>query len=375
MTVMIFACEKNLLLEAVNTVSRAVLPKATSPVMEGILVECYEEGRIKLIAYDLSLGIETQVPGEVKKGGTFVVNAKMFGDILRAMDNDTVSFKMDEHLNLSVSCATARFVIGCIDAAGFPNLPMIREDKTIEVKEDMLSSMLRQTLFAVSENAATPILQGTQFRVEEGKLELVATNQYKLAIRREPYLYEGDPFRFVVPGKTVTELNRMLKETDDMVRISLAERQIVFELNNTVVISRLLEGDFLDYEKIMPHSFTTVATLKIDGLKRAMERASILLNNEKIRIPVRFSFEFDSIVTSCRSSAGNTLTDEIKASIDGNNLEIGFNNKYILEILAAAECDEIMMGMNKPNSVMKVTPTEGERFVFLLSPMHLRSNG
>ncbi len=372
---MIFSCEKNLLLEAVNTVSRAVLPKATSPVMEGILVECYEEGRMKLVAYDLSLGIETEVSAEVQKGGTFVVNAKMFGDILRAMDNDTVFFKMDEHLNLTVSCATARFVIGCMDAAGFPILPMVREDRTIEIKEDMLSSMLRQTLFAVSENAATPILQGTQFRVESGKLELVATNQYKLAIRREPYLYEGDPFRFVVPGKTVTELNRMLKETDDMVRISLGERQIVFELKNTVVISRLLEGDFLDYERIIPSSFSTVATVKIDGLKRAMERASILLNNEKIRIPVRFSFEFDSIVTSCRSSAGNTLTDQIKASIDGNNLEIGFNNKYILEILAAAECDEIMMGMNRPNSVMQVTPVEGDRFVFLLSPMHLRNNG
>lgn len=369
---MIFACEKNLLLEAVNTVSRAVLQKATSPIMEGILVECYEEGRMKLIAYDLSLGIETEIPAEIKKGGTFVVNAKMFGDILRAMDNDTISFKMDEHMNLTVSCATARFVIGCMDAAGFPVLPMVREDKMIEVKEDILLSMLRQTLFAVSENNATPILQGTQFRVEKGLLELVSTNQYKLAIRREPYLYEGDPFRFVVPGKTVTELTRMLKDTDDMVRIALAERQIVFELKNTVVISRLLEGDFLDYERILPTSFTTVATLKIDGLKRAMERASILLNNEKIRIPVRFSFEFDSIVTSCRSSTGNTLTDQIKASIDGPNLEIGFNNKYILEILAAAECEEIMVGLNKPNTLMKVTPVEGDRFIFLLSPMHLK---
>ena len=367
-----FACEKNLLLEAVNTVSRAVLPKATAPIMEGILVECYEEGRIKLVAYDLSFGIETEVPASVPKGGTFVVNAKMFGDILRARDNDTVTFSMDEHLNLTVSCATARFVIGCMDAAGFPILPMIREDKTIEVKEDMLASMLRQTLFAVSENNATPILQGTQFRVEEGKLELVATNQYKLAIRREPFLYEGDPFRFVVPAKTVTELTRMLKDEDDIVRISLAEKQIVFELKNTVVVSRLLEGNFLDYEKILPTSFTTVATLKIDTLKRAMERASILLSNEKVRIPVRFSFEFDSIITSCRSTTGNTLTDQIKAKIDGNNLEIGFNNKYILEILAASECEEIMIGLNKPNTLMKVTPVEGDRFIFMLSPMHLK---
>ena len=371
---MIFACEKNLLLEAVNTVSRAVLPKATSPVMEGILVECYAEGRMKLIAYDLSLGIETEVPAEVEKGGTFVVNAKMFGDILRAMDNEKVSFKMDEHLNLTVSCGAAQFVIGCIDAAGFPILPMIQQDKYIEIKEDMLASMLRQTLFAVSENNATPILQGTQFRVERGQLELVATNQYKLAIRKEPYPYEGDPFRFVVPGKTVTELTRMLRgdNNDEMVRISLADRQIVFEIGSTVVISRLLEGDFLDYERILPTSFATVCTVKIDGLKRAMERASILLNNEKIRIPVRFSFEFDSIITSCRSSTGNTLTDQIKATIDGPNLEIGFNNKYILEILAAAECEEIMIGLNKPNTLMKVTPTEGDRFTFMLSPMHLK---
>ncbi len=370
---MIFACEKNLLLEAVNNVSRAVLPKATSPVMEGILVECYEEGRMKLIAYDLSLGIETEVPAEVTKGGTFVVNAKMFGDILRAMDNDTVSFKMDEHLNLTVSCATARFVIGCIDAAGFPILPMINEEKSIEIKEDMLYSMLRQTLFAVSENNATPILQGTQFRVENNQLQLVATNQYKLAIRKEPYFYEGEGFRFVVPGKTVTELTRMLKgDSDNMVRITLADRQIVFEIGNTVMISRLLFGDFLDYERILPDSFATVATLKTDGLKRAMERANILLNNEKIRVPVRFSFDFDAVVMSCRSSTGNTMTDQLKAAIDGPNLEIGFNNKYILEILAAAECEEIMIGLNKPNTLMKVTPTEGDRFIFMLSPMHLK---
>lgn len=368
-----FSCDKNLLLEAVSTVSRAVLPKATSPVMEGILMECYEEGRIKLIAYDLSMGIETEIPAEVPAGGTFVVNAKMFGDILRSMDNDVISFRMDEHLNLTLSCASVRFVIGCIDAAGFPQLPMIREDRSFEVKEDMLHSMLRQTLFAVSENNATPVLQGTQFRVGPDLLELVATNQYKLSIRREPFLYDGEPFRFIVPAKTVNELTRLLKDSDDPVRISLAERQIVFEMQNTVVISRLLEGEFLDYERILPTSFTTVATLKIDGLKRSMERASILLNNEKIRIPVRFSFEFESLVTSCRSTAGNTMTDEIPAHIDGPNLEIGFNNKYILEILAAAECDEIMIGLNRPNTLMKVTPVEGDRFIFMLSPMHLKN--
>lgn len=370
-----FACEKNLLLEAVSTVSRAVLPKATSPVMEGILVECYEEGRMKLIAFDLSLGIETEVPAEVEKGGTFVVNAKMIADILRLMDNDRVLFEMDNHLNLTVSCGAARFVIGCMDAAGFPILPLVQENRSIEIKEDMLSSMLRQTLFAVSENNATPILQGTQFRVSPGSLELVATNQYKLAIRKEPFLYDGEPFRFVVPGKTVTELTRMLKsDRDDTVRISLEEKQIVFELRNTVVISRLLDGDFLDYERILPPSFATVCTVKIDALKRAMERASVLLNNEKIRIPVRFSFEFDSIVTSCRSSSGNTLTDQIRAAVDGPALEIGFNNKYILEILAAAECEEITIGLNKPNTLMKVTPTQGDKFIFMLSPMHLKGN-
>ncbi len=371
---MVFGCEKNLLLEAVYNVSRAVLPKATSPIMEGILVECYEEGRMKLIGYDLSLGIETEVPAEVEKGGTFVVNAKMLCDILRAMDNEFISFKMDEHLNLRVSCAAAEFVIGCMDAAGFPILPMINEEKTIEIKESMLCSMLRQTLFAVSENNATPILQGTQFRVENNQLKLVATNQYKLAVRKEPYYYEGDqPLRFVVPGKTVTELTRMLKnDSDEMVRISLEERQIVFEIGSTMMISRLLHGDFLDYEKIIPTSFATVATVKIDGLKRAMERANILLSNEKIRIPVRFSFDFNHIVMSCRSSTGNTMTDQVKALIDGPNLEIGFNNKYILEILAAAECEEIMIGLNKPNTLMQVTPTEGDKFLFMLSPMHLK---
>lgn len=368
-----FSCDKNLLLEAVSMVSRAVLPKATSPVMEGILVECYEEGRMKLIGYDLSMGIETEVPAEVEKGGTFVVNAKMFGDLLRGMDNDVVAFKMDEHLNLTMTCASVRFVIGCMDAAGFPILPVVQEDRTVEIKEDMLYSMLRQTLFAVSENAATPVLQGTQFRVEPGKLELVATNQYKLAIRREPFVYDGEGFRFIVPGKTVTELTRMLKDSDNIVRISLADRQIMFEMENTVVFSRLLEGDFLDYARILPTSFKTVATLKIDKLKRSMERASILLYNEKVRIPVRFAFEFDSIVTSCRSTAGNTMTDQIPAKIDGPNMEIGFNNKYILEMLAAAECEEIMIGLNSPEKLIQITPTEGDRFIFMLSPMRLPS--
>ena len=367
-----FSCDKLLLQEAVNIVSRAVLPKATTPVMEGILVECYEEGRIKLIAYDLTLGIETEIPAEVEKGGTFVVNAKMFGDILRGLDNDTVKFRMDEHLTLTVQCNTVRFDIGCMDAAGFPVMPVIREDKTIEVKEDMLCSMLRQTLFAVSENNATPVLQGTQFRVYPDRLELVATNQYKLAIRREPYLYDGEAFDFVVPGKTVSELTRMMKENDNMVRISLGERQIVFELANTVVISRLLEGEFMGYERILPETFTTVATMEIDGLKRAMERASILLNNEKIHLPVRFSFEEKSIVTSCRSSSGNSMIDEFPALIDGQRLEIGFNHKYILEILAAAECDKIMIGLNGPQKLIKVTPVEGDRFIFMLSPMRLK---
>ncbi len=372
MILMKFSCEKTVLLEAVSLVSRAVLPKAASPVMEGILLEIYDDGRIKLIGYDLSIGIETEVPASVTKGGTFVVNAKMFGDLLRCFENDTVFFETDEHLNLTMRCCAAQFIIGCIAADTFPTLPVIEEEKSIQIRQDMLHSMLRQTLFAVSDNDTTPMLKGILFSIRSDSIELVATNQFKLAVRKEPFVYNGEPLQFIVPGKTVAELIRAMPQTDDLVSIYLEEKQIVFEMKGLRVISRLLSGQFLNYRDILPLSFKTIATVRIDPLRRSMERASVLVSTEKVRVPVRFSFEFDSLVLSCRSSTGNTMTDEIPAKVDGQTLEIGFNNRYVLELLAAAECDEVVLGLNQSNSLMKVTPTDSEKFIFLLSPMRLR---
>ena len=368
-----FCCDKVVLSDAINTVNKVIPVKGVMPALEGILFNVYDDGKIKLTGFDLEVGIETYFDAEVEKEGSFIVNAKLLGDIVRSLSNESVILSLDDKMNMTIVSGVIQFVIPCLSADMFPDMPLIEGERQIKLKQSLLHSMVRQTIFAIAQNDVKPIQKGVLFDANENVLTVVASDYYRLALRKE--IFEdgfGEGFHFIVPGKALHELIKIMDDNDDEILINLASKHVVFEFANVRIISRLLEGEFIKFDTIIPASFKTIAKVNTEEVKKAIERASLLID-EKIRVPVRFSFEYDSIIISCRKTDGHSFTDEVHTDKEGENLEIGFNNKQLLSILAGSEKDELLFKLNNPLSSMVVTGTEDDKFLYMTSPMRLRN--
>lgn len=366
-----FSCDKNLLLNSVNIVSKIIPQKSLMPALDGILLELFDDGKLKLTGFDLEVGIETYLTVDVIKPGRLIVTAKIFSEILRNLDNETIFLEADEKLNLTISCGVIKFVIPCLAYDLYPDMPIIEKANVFKLKQNILHSMIRQTIFSVSTNDSRPALKGMLFDIKENEINIISSDTFKMAIRKETFENTlGSDMSFIVPGKALAELVKIMNDNDDEIFIGLASHHITFEFNNIKIISRLIEGEFINYKSVIPKAFKTTATIKLNEIQKAVERASILIS-EKIKSAVRCSLEFDSIIISCKTSAGHSLTDEIRAEIKGDNLEIGFNNKYLLDIFNACESEDICLMLNSPVTSMCVSPIDSDKFLYLISPMRI----
>jgi len=368
-----FSCDKNILVQAVNAVIKILPAKSPMPLLEGILLET-GENNLKLIGYDMEVGIDTCIEVEVQTPGKIVVNGKMFGDVLKNLDNNIIYISVDDKYNMSITCGLIKYVLPCLDAQAYPEMPVLENSKIFNIKQNIFLSMIRQTLFAVSTNDSRPILTGSLFDIGENSITVVSSDNFKMAIRREEYENPiKEAFSFIVPGKTQRELLNLVENNEDLMTIGLASRHIVFEFGTIRIISRLLDGEFLNYNAIIPRTFKTKTTVNIKEFKKTVERASVLIS-EKVKIPVRCDFEHDTIVLSCKSNDGHSFNDEIKSEIEGEPLEIGFNHKYLIDALNACEGESVLLALNSPVSSMCFLPEKGEKFVYLISPMRLRND-
>ena len=352
-----FTVEKRLLNEAVTNLQRAVSSKTSIPALEGILIRS-EENRLILTAYDLEIGMQTELPAIISAPGAIILTAKLFAEIVRRSP--------DEDITSGVSCFT---IIG-MDSAEFPELPKITDADTIKMPQELLKSMIRQTLFAVADSTAKPIHQGSLFKIENGNLDVVSVDGYRLALRREAINYANNT-EFVVPGKTLSEVLKLLKDSEGEVEICPSRRHILFRIDNYTVISALLEGEFLDYKSALPKDKKTEVTVSTRTMIESVERVSLLIT-DRLKSPVRCVIGEDTVKLFCTTTMGRA-TDQISAEISGDQLEIGFNNKYLLDALRAAETDEVRLQLGGPISPMLVLPKEGDAFSFLVLPVRLRS--
>lgn len=370
-----FSCDKNLLFDACMISAKAVPPKSSLPVLEGLLLNAAEDGKLTVSGFDLEIGIETYLDVNVTESGSIVVAAKMFSDILRSVESGEVFISTEPNSKtLSVVCGVTNFKIQYFDSESYPEMPYIANTDTITLKQSSFLSMLRQSVFAMAVTDSRVALTGALFEIEENEFTIVCTNTFKLAIRRETIENgTGKNFKIIVPGKILNEILRMISDSDEDIRLGISDKHIIFEYDNVKVISRLIDGNYLNYKGLIPENYKTNVHVKAKELKKPIERASILLNDEKVKIPVKLSFVFDSIIVTCRSSTGDTFTDEIGAAIDGANLDIGFNNKYLLDVINACDCDDIVIHLNSPLSSMSVCPEEGNSFIFMVSPMKIKT--
>ena len=364
-----FTVNKKDIAEAVSNIQRAVSTKTSIPALEGILLTA-QDTTLELCAYDMELGITTVIPAQVSESGKSVLSAKIFSDIVRRSPAETLTIAVDEKNMATLESGYSRFTIIGIPAAEFPELPRLSDATQITLPANLLKSMIRQTLFAVAESDAKPIHQGSLFNLEQGMLDVVSVDGYRLAVRSEPVDYP-DELSFVVPGKTLGEILKLLKDTDDPVELAAGRRHILFTIDNYTVISSLLEGEFLNYKAAIPPESQTEVILKTREAIDSVERVSLLIT-DRLKSPVRCLFADNEVKLNCTTSMGRA-SDQIDVEMTGQSVEIGFNNRYLLEALRNTECDEVKVQLGGPLSHMKVVPKEGNSFLFLVLPVRLKS--
>lgn len=363
------SCEKNLLVEAVGNVSRAVSAKSSLPALEGILLRA-QKGQLHLTGYDLELGISTQIAAHVVEEGEVVLSAKLLGDMIRRLPGEDVAITVDQKLLTLIKSGVSEYTILGLPAADYPELPTLAESESVRIPQGMLKSMIGQTLFAISSSDAKPVHTGSLFDITEESFTLVSVDGYRLALRRE-HLKNSLTMRFIVPGKTLGEIGKLLEDDDLPTELRISRKHIAFEIEGYHIISRLLEGEFLDYKAAIPKNSTTTVSIPTKNFMDSIERASLLIS-DRLKSPLRIRFAEELIHISCSTALGKAY-DELACAITGEETEVGFNNKYILDALRAASCDIVKLELSGPLSPMKVVPMEGDGFLFLVLPVRLKS--
>lgn len=367
-----FSCEKALLSAAVATTSRAVAVKSSIPAMEGILIEA--DTRLRLTGYNLETGIQATVPAEIQEPGSLVLSARLFGEIIRKMPDDVVVFTANNYM-VNIKCGLSEFNILGTDPEEFPELPTVDQQNSLTIEQSALRSMIAQTLFAVSDNESRPIHTGSLFEVSEDKtLTVVSVDGYRLALRRETVeKITGKPnFSFVVPAAALSEVEKICGESEDTATIVVGSRHVMFKTGDTMLVARRLEGEFLAYRSAIPSEYKIIMVADKRQLLNTIDRVSLIIT-EKQKSPIRCLFESDNMKIRVNTALGDA-SDECPMAGDGQELEIGFNNKYMMDALKAAPADNINLCMNSAISPCIITPADGkDNFLYMVLPVRLRA--
>ena len=366
-----FSCEKALLQSAISVASRAVAAKSSIPALEGLLLHVGDE--LTVSGYNMQTGIRATVPAEIGAQGDIVLNARLFGDIIRRMSDDVVVFTADDKLTVHVSCGDADFDITGLSAADYPELPVVEDEYALSIQQKVLREMIDQTAFAVSTNEARPVHTGALFEVTDMGLNVVAVDGFRLAFRREPIeRIQGGAFSFVAPGSALNEVKNICSDTEDLATVILGKRHLLFEIGSTELICRRLEGEFLDYRRAIPRNNPITVIAETKDLTRSIDRVSVVIS-DKLKSPVRCRFEHDKIHLSAKTGNGEAK-DVCPVAGDGEGLEIGFNNRYLMEALRYAPADTVRIELNTGVTPAIIVPTEGEEnFLYMVLPVRLKN--
>ena len=366
-----FSCEKALLQSAVATASRAVAAKSSIPALEGILLEgttC-----LTLSGYNMQTGIRTAFDAEVHQEGRIVLNARLFGEIIRKMPDDIIVFAADDKYMVHLTCGDASFDILGLSAEDYPELPEVDDEYSVSIQQRTLKSMINQTSFAVSTNESRPVHTGSLFEISDAGLTVVSVDGFRLALRREPLeKIEGGAFRFVAPGAALKEVENICQDSDELIQVIQGKRHLLFEAGSTQLICRRLEGEFLNYRTAIPRTNPICVEVENKAMLESLDRVSVVIS-EKLKSPVRCVFDSDRVYISAKTGNGEAK-DICNVIGDGVGLEIGFNNRYLMDALRYAPADRVRMELNTSVSPCIITPVSGEdNFLYMVLPVRLKA--
>ncbi|MDD3222184.1 MAG: DNA polymerase III subunit beta [Clostridia bacterium] len=360
-------CSKTELLQGVNTVLKAVPSKTTMPILECILIDT-TEGDIKLTANDMELGIETKINGDILDKGKIALEAKLFAEIIRKLPDSEVTIQTDDSFRALIKCEKAKFNIAGKSGDDFSYLPEIERNKMVVLSQFSLKEIIRQTIFSIADNENNRLMTGELFEINGSELKVVSLDGHRISIRKIELKEEYDHIKVVVPGKTLNEISKILTGgIEDDVHIFFTSRHIVFEFENTVVVSRLIEGEYFRIEQMLSSDYETKVSINKKELQSCIERASLLVK-EGDKKPIIMNILDDSVELKINSFIGS-MNEDIDIIKTGKDLMIGFNPKFILDALRVIDDENIDVYMINPKAPCFIRDEE-QNYIYLILPVN-----
>lgn len=356
------------LYDAISMVQKVVPSRSSLNILEGILIDADEA--LTMTGYDLETGIEYRVETEILEKGSIVVNARMLGDIIRKLPEGLVTIETDHEDNFKITCDKLKMQIKGMDAVDYPRIPVVEEVKKMNVPQSLMREMIDSTLFATSNDESRPILNGVNVQLERDDLTLVAIDGYRFAVRKASGLGSDEEMNFIVPKRAMQEASRIMEAKEEMVAIYPSHNHILFETSHVSIVSRLIKGDFLQYEKVLPDGCSTKLMVSTKDMLEAVERAALVIKDEIRRFPVTFCNEGErEMKVSARTDIGEIEEFIAMEDFQGERVDIDFNPRFLTEALRHIEDEKIILEFNGHTAPCILKPVEGDAFLYLILPL------
>lgn len=373
--------DRDTLLSALTPAASIAPGKNTIASIEGILFECPgdEEGMCRITSYDMEKGLRTSIKAKIMSEGSFIINSQNILQIVRSMPQGEITIDIDEKNRAKITCGQSFFEINSLPGENFPSLPLLSGDKNYTIPQYVFRDLISKTEFATDPNSQKAIFRGVYFSIEGGVMKCVGCDNSKMGYAEYELSSDSPEASFIVPGKILTELMRMIHDTEDDITVSLARKHVIFKVGDYTYFSRLIDGEYLNYKRVIPESFERMAYINTKAFTKAIERASIVtedkLGGSSSKTYVKLEFE-ENILKISSVSTGGSVYEELPVSTSGGELIIGFNCRYLLEILKAAEgAETVCFKMNGPLMGICIEKADGGeeekdpvKYTFFLMP-------
>ena len=367
-----FTCEKSMLVQGLNIAGRTVAQKSSLSVLEGLL--CRAGVGVSLTGYNMETAITYTVEAEVADPGVCILPAKLFGDIIRRLPEGPVTVVVDDNYKVAIRSGYASFNISAEAAEDYPELPDVNTGRGIRIPQNALKDLISGTIFAVSENQGRPIHTGVKFEVENDKISAIAVDGFRLA--RRTYHAETPTERelsFVVPASGLKEVEKILTDSEENAIFTLGPKHILFDIGNATLVCRLLEGDFLDWRKVVPTNCPVKLVAHVSDLASSMERVGLIVS-EKYKSPVRCVFS-DQVLQLRTNTTIGAAEDRCSIAGDGGELEIGFNVRYLADALRVIPSEEVVLELTNGLSPIVMTPVDEKHdFSYMVLPVRIKNS-
>lgn len=363
-------CSKSNLVKGVGTVSKAVPSKTTMPILECILIDATTDV-IKLTANDMELGIQTEIDGDIVEHGMIAIDAKIFSEIVRKLPDNDVVIETNANLQTTIVCEKAKFDISGKPGEEFSYLPVIEKEESIEISQFTLKEVIRQTIFSIADTESNKLMTGELFEIKNNILRVVSLDGHRISIRKIALKDNVNDKKLVVPGKTLMEVSKILSgEAESMVNISYTNNHIVFEFDQTIVVSRLIEGEYFKIDQMLSSDYDTKVRINKKELLSCIDRATLLIK-EGDKKPIIINIEDEMMELKIKSQIGS-MNEEIMINKEGKDLLIGFNPKFLIDALRVIDDEEVTLYLMNAKAPCFIKD-EAENYIYLILPVNFNA--